>query len=189
MREHTKWKNKPLQRRLTISYMLLIVLVVTLICFAILGVFFTSMQETKREELGLKLEQLSQTIVSHLEDVVHIGNLISRDEKIMEQLNSLQSGDLSEHLNQGYIAQSTTPLIAKLIIVNRNLDLLDPMNSRLLYQDAILLDPDFSEFLNAGRQVLLSEPGIFPIAVDGENNGGDLTVVLYQRIFTDQGLL
>ena len=175
-------RNFSIQKRLTLSYMILIIMVIVLICFALFIVFFTSMIETSQEQIGLQLENLSMSIVSQLESIVHIGNNITEDTYIMDILNRLENTELSEYLYENYTEQSISPLISRLILVNRNLRLLDPINNRFVYQDAIIMSPDFVDFLTSGSQILLSKPGIFPIDIPGEENESDLTVVLYQKI-------
>ena len=182
-------RNFSIQKRLTLSYMILIIMVIVLICFALFIVFFTSMIETSQEQIGLQLENLSMSIVSQLESIVHIGNNITEDTYIMDILNRLENTELSEYLYENYTEQSISPLISRLILVNRNLRLLDPINNRFVYQDAIIMSPDFVDFLTSGSQILLSKPGIFPIDIPGEENESDLTVVLYQKIYNDSDLL
>ena len=90
------------------------------------------------------------SIVSQLESIVHIGNNITEDTYIMDILNRLENTELSEYLYENYTEQSISPLISRLILVNRNLRLLDPINNRFVYQDAIIMSPDFVDFLYSG---------------------------------------
>ncbi len=181
--------NLPIQRRLSLSYMILIISVVILISLVLLAIFFTNIRENNQQEMGLKLGNLSMRIVSQLETVMHIGKKLTNDPEIMRTLDSLSYRDLSDYLDEYYTGQHTSPLIAKLIVVNSNLMLLDPINNRFIYQDAILLNSDFTEFITSSSQVFLSGPGIFPIDVSEKQNRDSLTVVCYQRLFDEQDIL
>lgn len=184
-----KTKDLPIQRRLTLSYMALIFLIVLLIILGILAIFFSYMHENSRQQLSLKLENLSDHLVSELESVVHIGKSMTGDEYVMDILEELTEEDISGYLQQEYISQQISPLIAKIIVSNSELMLLDPIHTRNVYQDAILMDEDFLEFLQTDQQVLLSRPGIFPIGKGAVSSDESLSVVCYQRLFDAHDLL
>ncbi len=182
-------KDLPIQRRLTLSYMGLIILIVALVCCALMAVFFSHIYENSTEELALRLESLSGKIVSQLEQVVHIADQLSTDPVVQQSMSSSSGSDLPRYLQQQYLQQQFTPLIAKLLLISSSLEIFDPLNSRGIYRDAILLDRTFTDFLSSHAQVALSPPGFFPIELSGHTQQEALTIVCYQRLFDERAIL
>ncbi len=181
-------QSLPIQKRLSLSYMVLIILIVMMICFTLLGIFFSNMLERSRKEMDQQLEMLSTILVTELNAVVHTGNTLASDSFIKKQLEALEYRDLSDYIELYTRNRGVSPIVAKMIMVNSSLQLLDPINNRAIYLNAILMNTYFTEFLSSDTPLLLSSPGIFPFE-SADTAEEALTVTCCQRLFDDHDIL
>ncbi len=191
-------KTFNVNQRLIFSYALLIVITVLTIGVTISIIFSGQLVESSKRELDLRISLISREIEDQLLKVMKITEEVSGNEALLHSLNTEDNKDkrkLVEEIRKAVVnTENRSPLISRIVLINHNLEVLDPVYSRPLYSSAILNDDDFLEFLQKRYFYYFAKPGTFPMDVKksvkapGDNSSGgvsdsNLTIVLYQRLF------
>ncbi len=183
-------------QKLMFSYTLLIIITVLTIGVTISIIFSGQLIESSKRELDLRISLISREIEDQLLKVMKITEEVSGNEELLHRLNLEEKGGergrLIKDIRRAVVStEKRSPLISRIVLINHNLEVLDPVYSRPLYSSAILNDDDFLEFLQKRYFYYFAKPGTFPIDVKKNPRGstsdsigdGNLTIVLYQRLF------
>ena len=187
-------KALSISRKLVISYSLLIVLVVMIILFTLSSILSGRFLESAERRFDQKLGDITAAIEQRLMNVIDVCDDVKEDPRITRALaasvnpssgsspigSTVNAAEITAVVEERYASKDN--LIGKLILINRNLEILDPVYARVLYRDAILTDEDFIEFLTKRYTFYFSTPGTFPIDLRTAQPGEQLTIVLYQRL-------
>lgn len=180
-----------INKKLAVSYSLLILLVVLSILVVLSLILSGRLMRRAQGQLDQKLGDITAAIQGQLMDVIAVCDDVKEDARIIRALNATGPGERPDKnavpalIQERYAASDT--LIGKLILIDRNLEILDPVYDRVLYRDAILTDEDFTEFLEKRYGFYFSTPGIFPIDPEPSSPEEDrLTIVLYQRLLDER---
>ncbi len=178
---------------LTISYIIIIFITVLSIGIIISIIFSAQLTESSKKRLNLRISKISKEIEDQLLNVIKITEEVSENRQILHSLNAVHIKRNTSYLKKlRSLLQSTeerTPLIERVILINHNLEILDPVYSRSLYSSAILGDDDFIEFLRKKYFFYFAKPGTFPIDNPQGENTNNLTIALYQRLLDENSWL
>jgi two-component system sensor histidine kinase YesM len=182
-----------IRARLTGSYSILILLVILIISIILSLIFSRQLIESSRIQLDQRISKIADDIQDQLMNVISICDDVKRDHEVVSALSLPRrenSGkDITSRLEEYYASISKNYLISRMILVNRNLEILDPVYTRVLYRDAILTGEDFTEFLSHNYVSYFAPPGTFPIDLESGYEQDALTVVLYQRLLDENYFL
>lgn len=178
-------KSLSIRQKLTFSYVILIIVTVLTIGAIISIIFSGQLTESSKKQLNLRIEKISKEIEDQLLMVMKITEEISENQEILHNMNLVDNNKKTLFLNDIRTAISSTenrsPLIERIILINHNLEILDPVYKRSLYSSAILGDDDFIEFLSKKYFYYFAKPGTFPIDIENKKNTA-LTIAVYQRL-------
>jgi len=187
-------KSPSISTKLAMSYSLLILLVVIIILLTLSSILSGRLIESAERRLDQRLEDITTAVEGRLLNVIDVCDDVKEDPRIMQALDrsvrpssgapadggSVDPSSITAVIQERYASKDN--LIGKLILINRNLEILDPVYARVLYRDAILTDDDFTEFLTKRYTFYFSTPGTFPIDLETTHPEDRLTIVLYQRL-------
>ncbi len=183
-------RNVGLSQKLILSDILLIIITVLTIGIIISVIFSGQLIESSKKQLDLRISLISSGIEDQLLKVMKITEEVSGNEELIHSLNARENKNRNSFLKEirktVSKAEERSPLISRIVLINHNLEVLDPVYNRPLYSSAILNDDDFIEFLRKRYFYYFAKPGTFPI--DMKNGSEDvsedenLTIVLYQRL-------
>ena len=179
-------RNLNLNQKLIISDILLIIITVLTIGIIISVIFSGQLIESSKKQLNLRISLISGEIEDQLLKVMKITEEVSGNEELIHSLNTKINRNKNTFLKDirktVSKAEERSPLINRIVLINHNLEVLDPVYNRPLYSSAILNDDDFIEFLRKRYFYYFAKPGTFPIDIKNGQKTQTLTIVLYQRL-------
>jgi len=179
-------RNLNLNQKLIISDILLIIITVLTIGIIISVIFSGQLIESSKKQLNLRISLISSEIEDQLLKVMKITEEVSGNEELIHSLNTKINRNRNTFLKDirktVSKAEERSPLINRIVLINHNLEVLDPVYNRPLYSSAILNDDDFIEFLRKRYFYYFAKPGTFPIDIKNGPKTQTLTIVLYQRL-------
>ena len=179
-------RNFSLNQKLILSDILLIIITVLTIGIIISVIFSGQLIESSKKQLNLRISLISSGIEDQLLKVMKITEEVSGNEELIHSLNTRVNKKGSTFLKDirktVSKAEGRSPLINRIVLINHNLEVLDPVYNRPLYSSAILNDDDFIEFLRKRYFYYFAKPGTFPIDTKNGPENENLTIVLYQRL-------
>ncbi len=179
-------KSLTIRTKLAVSYIIIIASTVLTIGITISVIFSAQLTESSKHQLNLRISKISKEIEDQLLNVIKITEEVSENQSILHTMNTRGAGKNSEYLKNLRIriepTEQRTPFIERVLLINHNLEILDPVYARSLYSTAILGDDDFTEFLKKKYFFYFAKPGTFPIDNKKDINGNNLTIALYQRL-------
>ncbi len=182
-------KSFNINRKLTVSYIIIILGTVLTISIIISIIFSTQLTESSKKQLNLRISKISKEIEDQLLNVIKITEEVSENHEILHSLNTAGAGRnvayMKELRSKITSTERRTPLIERVILINHNLEILDPVYARSLYSSAILGDDDFTEFLQKKYFFYFAKPGTFPIDYKKGEKRNNLTIALYQRLLDE----
>ncbi len=182
-------KNISIKQKLTFSYIVIIIVTVLVIGIIISVIFSSQLVDSSNNLLDLRISKISKEIEDQLLSVIKITEEVSGNQDILHAMNSQEMYGSRESIRGLREILTPTerrsPMIERIILINHNLEILDPVYSRSLYSRAILSDDDFSEFLSRKYFFYFSKPGTFPIDGNESGRADNLTITLYQRLLDD----
>ncbi len=182
-------KNISIKQKLTFSYIVIIIVTVLVIGIIISVIFSSQLVDSSNNLLDLRISKISKEIEDQLLSVIKITEEVSGNQDILHAMNSQEMCGSREYVRKLREILTPTerrsPMIERIILINHNLEILDPVYARSLYSRAILSDDDFSEFLSRKYFFYFSKPGTFPIDGDENDKTDNLTITLYQRLLDD----
>ncbi len=179
-------KDLSINQKLKFSYIFLIIVTVLTIGVIISIIFSGQLVESSKKQLNLRISLISREIEDQLLKVMKITEEVSGNEELIHKLNT--EGNENKELFLKNIRETVvktedrSPLINRIVLINHNLEILDPVYNRSLYSSAILNDDDFIEFLRKRYFYYFAKPGTFPIDMKNGSDDNNLTIVLYQRL-------
>ncbi len=150
-------------------------------------VFSNYLIENSRNDIEKRLWDIEQTLQEEIHGIVGLCDEIKRNDDVSRLLESYNrdEGWTRSYNNLFKVHAQVTDsnyAISRLILINRNLVILDPIYERVLYREAILNNQGFIEFLRGNYSYYFSNPGTFPIDISKQSGADDLTIVLYQKL-------
>ncbi len=179
-------KSLSISQKLTFSYIIIILTTVLTIGILISVIFSNQLTESSKKQLNLRIEKISKEIEDQLLQVMKITEEVSSNQRILHRMNTTEAihnpAFYKELRNIIQPTEHRSPLIERIILINHNLEILDPVYTRSLYSAAILGDDDFTEFLRKKYFYYFAKPGTFPIDNSKDQVANNLTIALYQRL-------
>ena len=179
-------KDLSINQKLKFSYIFLIIVTVLTIGVIISIIFSGQLVESSKKQLNLRISLISREIEDQLLKVMKITEEVSGNEELIHKLNTEGSENKElflKNIRETVVkAEDRSPLINRIVLINHNLEVLDPVYNRPLYSSAILNDDDFIEFLRKRYFYYFAKPGTFPIDMKNSSDDNNLTIVLYQRL-------
>ncbi|RKX91645.1 MAG: sensor histidine kinase [Spirochaetes bacterium] len=182
-------KFSNIRQKLTFSFIVIIISTVLTIGIIISVIFSAQLTGISKKQLNLRIEKISKEIEDQLLYVMKTAERVSSNDTILHSMNTsaIHEPDYMQKLRSsiGKI-EHQSPLIERIIVLNHNLEILDPVYARPVYSSSILKDDDFTEFLKNRNFYYFAKPGAFPIDnVSREGTLQSFTMAMYQRLLDE----
>jgi two-component system sensor histidine kinase YesM len=176
--------------RLFTAYSLLIFMILLTIVVTISLVFSNYLLDNSRRNIDKRLTDIEFLLQEQIHEIVSVCDEVKNNEDVSRLLESYNRDEgwkraYNNVFNVHGKVLGANYIISRLLLINRNLDILDPIYERVLYREAILNNQGFIDFLQGNYFYHFSSPGIFPIDIEEDSAQDDLTVVLYQKLLDD----
>jgi len=150
-------------------------------------VFSNYLIDNSRNRIEKRLSDIEQSLQEEIHGIVGLCDEIKKDDDVVRLFESYDrdEGWTRSYNNLFKVHKQVTEsnyAISRLILINRDLIILDPIYERVLYKEAILNNQGFIEFLQGNYSYYFSNPGTFPIDISKQSGADDLTIVLYQKL-------
>ena len=183
-------RSTSIRTRLFTTYSFLIFLILLTLVLAAALVFSNYLVENSRRSIEKRLSDIEFQLQEDIHTIINICAEIKKDQNVSYLLESysrdqgwLDAYDKTLSLHSQII--DSNYVISRLLLINRDLVILDPVYERVLYREAILNNSGFTEFLQGNYFYHFSSPGIFPIEAESRSVDDDLTIVLYQKLLDE----
>lgn len=183
-------KSKSIRSRLFTAYSLLIFMILFTILITISLVFSNYLIENSRQRIEKRLTDIELLLQEQIHGIVGICDEIKHNEDVTRLLKSYNRDEgwtraYNNIINIHGQVVGANYVISRLLLINRDLVILDPVYERVLYREAILNNQGFIDFLQGNYFYHFSSPGIFPIDIEQDSESDNLTVVLYQKLLDE----
>lgn len=184
-------KIKKIRLRMTIYYTILIILVILIINFFTCLIFSNELVRQTDNVVQKKMQTITRDLHGKIEKIRTLCSNIQKDDKIIKLAveddfeNYNESTDRNKNIadSLGRYA-STNAQIDRIIMVDTDIKVLDPVYSEAQYRDTIVNDPDFRAFLHSSYFEKFSSSKSFGVDKHGNINN-NVQYVSYFNKFWD----
>ncbi|ADK82501.1 cache domain-containing sensor histidine kinase [Sediminispirochaeta smaragdinae] len=183
-------KSRTILLRLTLSYFLTILLIILLISAVITAIFSSQIKENAVNQMDVRISRISGDIEEQLLQIIRGCDEVKNNPYIIKLLTGVAMEEKNaDALLKDYAAGiSGTGLVGRMVLINRNMEILDGVYRRIVYSKAILQSEDFSRFLTGHYVYYFSPPETFPETMP-HGDGDQPHLILYQRLLDDNYFL
>ena len=183
-------KRRSISSRLFYAYSILILMIILTVVVTTSMVFSNYLIDNSRSNIEKRLSDIEQALQEEIHGVVGLCDEVKREADVRRLLDSYNRDEgwtksYNNLLNIHNGITETNYVISRLILVNRDLVILDPVYERVLYREAILNSEGFLDFLTGNYSYHFSGAGIFPVDSAKPPGAEDLTIVLHQKLLDE----
>lgn len=185
-----KRKQRPIRIQLFRNYFILIFFIIVFITAIMTTVFYRRLAISSIQEVSYRLSAISRDINSNIVSIIAASESVKTDPKLMEILSQRPFDEtpiehIADRVQNILDSSGQDSEIDKIILLDKNLTVLDPMYNRYIYQEGILGNKDFGTFLSGKFLYYISSPGTFPIDMKTTYDQDNLSLSFYQRILDE----
>lgn len=183
-------KSKSIRSRLFLAYSILIFFILLTVIVTTSLVFSNFLIDNSRMNIEKRLSDIELQLQEDIHSIVTVCDEVKRNPLLADLLDSWDTAEgwddsYNELFNIHNQLVGSEYVISRLLLINRDLNVLDPVYERVLYREAILNNRGFTEFLQGDYFYYFSPPGTFPIDMEDSTANDDLTIVFYQKLLDE----